>query len=105
MTVATTRTSDAGVVPNPAQRRSRRAVPSYFVAFLLFIVANMFSGHTAELHMPIGPDRILIALSLLLLVLDWRTVWHRFRVGPAHAVALAAVLWAACSAKIAVSPR
>lgn len=83
-----------------AAGRKRYVVPSYLVAFLLFMVANMYSGHTAQLHVPIGPDRILLAVSMLLLVLDWRTRWTRFRFNAAHALALATVIWAAASAYV-----
>lgn len=77
----------------------RRGFPAYVWLFLGFVVANLFSGYSAYLGFPIGPDRLLFAAFVVLLVLDRRT-WqdHRVKIGFVHLAMLALSLLAIFSA-------
>lgn len=80
-------------------RVCRRDLPAYLLCLLAVIPANMFSGHARDLHLPIGPDRVLLAAGLLLLVLDpYALRGAHLRFQPIHAVMLAFVGLAAWSA-------
>lgn len=82
----------------PVQPR-RRGFPAYVWLFLAFVVANLFSGYSSYLGFPIGPDRLLFAAFVVLLVLDRRT-WqdNRVKVGFVHLAMLALSLVAVFSA-------
>jgi putative inorganic carbon (HCO3(-)) transporter len=81
---ASLRSLAAATVPSPSPAESypdrplRSDAPAYLLFWLGALFFNMFSGHTAELGFPVGPDRACIAASLLLLLLD-RDTWRRFR--------------------------
>lgn len=79
-----------------AADRERQFPPAYFVLFVLGLIANMFSGHAQELHLPIGPDRLCMAGALTLLVAD-RRAWlvDRLRCTGTH-VAMGALVALAC---------
>lgn len=71
-------------------------VPLYTWCFLGSLVFNLFSGYSDLLGFPIGPDRVLFAAAVGLLVLDRdrpRMLWHRV-----YAVMIALVLWTSWSA-------
>lgn len=73
----------------------RSGQPLYVWLFLAGLVANMFSGHTLEMGIPVPVDRGLLALAILLLVLDQnreRLRWRAF-----YAVAAATIFWTALS--------
>lgn len=75
--------------------------PAYLVCLLLYLPANMFSGHTRSLGLPVGPDRLLLAAGLVLLFLDprpWAVVRPRWRL--VHLL-LAAVVTAALVSAVA----
>ena len=84
--------ADAGMVP-------RRGFPAYVWLFLAFLAANMFSGYSGYIGFPVGPDRLLFAAWVVLLLLDRRTFQlRRIRLGFVHAAMLALVLVAVFSA-------
>ena len=87
------------VRPAGSRQQVPRDVPAYLLLFLAALVANMFSGHTSSLGLPVGPDRLLLAAALVLLFLDpvaWRATTVRW--GLVHGVMAALVLLAAWSA-------
>jgi O-antigen ligase len=75
-----------------------RGRPAYVWCFVSFLVADVFSGYTHGLGLPIGPDRLLLALTGLLLILDARVAWRSLRLRPVHLAALATVVVAGLSA-------
>jgi len=79
---------------------SGRGFPAYVWFFLAFLATNMLSGYSKLVGFPIGPDRLLFASFVVLLVLDRRT-WQvrRLRVGFIHLCMLALVLLALESAQ------
>ncbi len=93
------RTPSGGPGRSRPDRIVRRGLPVYFWLFVAFVAANMFSGYSSYLGFPIGPDRLLFAAFVVLLVLDRRT-WqeHRINVGFVHLAMLALTLLAVFSA-------
>lgn len=94
------RSGPADVPPLSSFEASRGRRPSYVYAFLAFLVLNMFSGRTDGLPLPVGPDRLLFALTVLLMVLDprARATLRGLRLRPVHLAATATVLVAIASA-------
>ncbi len=83
---------DSAATLESAPARDERGFPAYLWLILAGLVLNVFSGNSALLGFPIGPDRLCFAVGFALLLLDrptWRGV--RLRVRPVH-VAMAAVL-------------
>ncbi len=85
------------VTNGPAARPNRlrsdlpETVPLYVWLFLAGLVFTMFSGHTADLGLPIPLDRPLIAVAVVLLFLDRRRDHLRWRAF--YAIGAATVLW------------
>ncbi len=76
--------------------------PAYVVVFLVMILADTTSGYSRLLGFPLPPQRLLLALGIVLLALD-RRPWRRLRLRlrPVHvaaAVLLGWVLWSASGA-------
>jgi len=75
--------------------RSRH--PAYVWCFVLALPLAAFSGSWELLGIKIGPDRILFAAGLVLLLLDpW--AWRERRLRPLHLIVLATLVWTAVSA-------
>lgn len=76
-----------------SSRRAKESRPPLAVWLLaLGLAANMFSGHTDQLGLPIGLDRILLPAALVLALLDRRARWWRLR--SAHLFMFAFAAWA-----------
>lgn len=75
-----------------------RRPPAFFVCLLLFLLADAFSGQKFGLPLPVGPDRVIFALFIVLLAVDPRIRWRTWRVKSATGVAALALLWAVLSA-------
>ncbi|GAB47019.1 O-antigen ligase family protein [Mobilicoccus pelagius] len=67
--VATAASESVAPVPRP---ESWRTAPAFFWVLLAALVLNVFSGRWGEMGIPLGPDRLLFAGGLLLLLLDRR---------------------------------
>ncbi|WP_432511351.1 O-antigen ligase family protein [Kineococcus sp. SYSU DK001] len=83
----------------PEVRGSGPARPAYLWCFLGVVVLNVFSGHWDAFRLPIGPDRLLFGMAVILLVLDpW--AWRRsvLRVRPVHVAMVVLLLIAVVSA-------
>ena len=73
-------------------------VPAYVLCFVGQVIWNMFSGNSKLLGFPIGPDRLLFGLGLLLLLLDPVALrQQRLRLRPVHLAGAAVVVIAAAS--------
>ena len=75
-----------------------RDLPAYVICFVSEVFWNMFSGNSKLLGFPIGPDRLLFGLGIMLLVLDpveWKI--QRLRLRPVHVSGIALALLAAMS--------
>lgn len=95
MTAATD--SSTRVVGLPSREADdANGVPAYVWLFLGSLVFNMFSGYSNYLGFPIGPDRILFAGAVGLLLLDPRV--ERLRFKPVYVIMAVLVVWTACSA-------
>lgn len=81
--------------PDP-ERERLRDVPAFVWLLLAAFVANVFSGNTQYLGLPIGPDRLLFPAAIALVLLDP----HRARLRPRGVYLLmgALCLWTAWSA-------
>lgn len=66
-------------VRNQQLLAAEEQVPAYVWTFLACLVLSMFSGHSAELHLPLGLDRPLLLISIILLLRDPRTESLRMR--------------------------
>lgn len=88
-TIARPPVPGGAVTPGAAARLAavRRPVriagaPAYLVCLLAYLPANMFSGNSGRLGFPVGPDRLLLAAGVVLLLLDprpWAVVRPRWR--------------------------
>lgn len=56
----------------PGDRRGLRAIPAYLWCLLIGLICNLINGNSAQLRLPVSPDRLFIPLALLLLLLDGR---------------------------------
>lgn len=74
---------------------SLRQVPAFVWCLLGALVCGMFSGYSALLGFPIGPDRVLLAAALVLLALDERR--PRLGLHPVYVPMVALVAWTAWS--------
>jgi len=82
-------------LPDGRGQDARPDIPVYVWLMLAGLVATMFSGHMAELGVPVPVDRLLIAAAALLLLLDparERLRWRSF-----YLVAGLTVIWTALS--------
>jgi len=73
--------------------------PAYVWCFTGSLLLSIFSGHSGDLGLPIGPDRMLFGLGCLLLLLD-PVAWHasgRLRWRGVHTVMVAMLALAAWS--------
>lgn len=80
----------------------RTRPPAYLLVLLATIPADFVSGNSKLLHFPLPPQRILLAVGILLLALDarpWRAT--RLRLRPVAVVAAAFLAWTAWSASVA----
>ena len=86
--------------PRPVSRLVHSGrLPAYVVLLVGGVVLEAFSGNSGYLGFPIGPDRIAMAIGLLLLVLDPVALpGARLRARPLHLAMAIIVLWAALSA-------
>jgi O-antigen ligase len=84
-----------------AGRVDRKDLPAYLLCFLGMIVFNMFSGNSKLLGFPIGPDRLLFAAGVALLLLDPEARrGRRLRFRPVHGWSLALIFltyWSAAA--------
>ncbi|MFT4217185.1 MAG: O-antigen ligase family protein [Micropruina sp.] len=69
--------------------------PAYVWLFLAGLVFTMFNGHSAEMGLPIPPDRPLLALAALLWFLE--PARERLRVRAFFAIAAATIVWTTLS--------
>lgn len=76
-------------------RSTLRRHPAYVWLLLLGLAANMFSGSSQYLGLPVSPDRALIPLALTLLLLEARR--RRVRWGTVHWLMTAFVVWTVLS--------
>lgn len=81
--------TQAAVERRPAVERGR--LPVYVVLFVLALVANIFSGHSHRLGLPISLDRVLLPLALILLWRDPRR--PRARWGAVGVLMAVFVVW------------
>lgn len=65
--------------------------PAYLWVLFAGLIANVFSGNTKAMGLPIGPDRLLLPAAILLLLLDPRRPHLRWRVVHTAMVALLAL--------------
>jgi len=76
--------------------------PAYLLVLLATIPADFISGNSKLLHFPLPPQRILLAVGILLLALDarpWRAT--RLRLRPVAVLAAVFLAWTAWSASVA----
>lgn len=74
-------------------------LPAYVLCFVGQVIWNMFSGNSKLLGFPIGPDRLLFGLGVILLVLDPVALrQQRLRLRPVHLAGATVVVIAALSA-------
>lgn len=93
----------SGVTTDPSSDSraiGTRPVPltAFQVALYLFLLADAFSKEKFGLPLPVSPDRVFLALFLVLLLVDPRVRWRTWRVKSAAWVGLATLGWAASSA-------
>ncbi|GMA38726.1 O-antigen ligase family protein [Mobilicoccus caccae] len=84
-----------GRVGTSAPPRSVRDVPFAFYVLLAALLLNVFSGRWSDMGLPLGPDRLLFAGGLILLLLDPRIPRPRPRL--LHAAMLLFTTWAGAS--------
>lgn len=72
-----------------------RQVPAYLWCLLLGLGLNLISGNSHYLKLPVSPDRLLIPLAFVLLLLDGRR--RRLRLHGVHVLMLALVSWTVAS--------
>ncbi len=80
----------------------RTRPPAYLLVLLATIPADFISGNSKLLHFPLPPQRILLAVGILLLALDarpWRAT--RLRLRPVAVLAAVFLAWTAWSASVA----
>ncbi|WP_116112811.1 O-antigen ligase family protein [Austwickia chelonae] len=69
----------------------RERPPAYLWCLLLGLVTNLVSGNSQYMRLPIGPDRLLIPLAIVLLLLDGRR--RHLRLRDVHLLMAALVAW------------
>ena len=84
--------------PRARRLRPRENRPLYLVLFLCGLVTNVFAGNSTLIGLPLAPDRVFFATSIVLFLAEGRELRPRLRWRIVHTFMAAFLLWTIWSA-------
>jgi putative inorganic carbon (hco3(-)) transporter len=81
-----------------SQGQARSSVPVYVYLLVASLLLQVFAGHSQLMGLPIGPDRLLLLVGLVLMITHPDLQRWRVAVKPIHLAMFAALMWCIASA-------